>query len=329
MAKQPTSNEPPCPIYVVHGPEAYLKDHAVADVRHRALGADPDPLAYSHFGPNASLADVLDELRTLPLLSARRLVVVADADDFIKAHRAPLERYCAQPSTSASLLMICNTFDKRTRLYKAVSATGRITTCEPLKGSAVTTWIVQQAQTVHHKRIDSRTAAVLRRLVGDDLALLNNELCKLSLYLGERAAITVGDVDSLIGCHREEKVFGIAEALARRDAATALKLWEQAWVTERVAPQRAVGGLAWALRRNLEGKISALAGASYGQLARQFWKDPGEVKRLLEGVSLAELEQQMLALLHADLSVKSGASKTLQSAVERLILTRCMLPAAG
>ncbi|MEE8296191.1 MAG: hypothetical protein V3R26_00005, partial [Hyphomicrobium sp.] len=114
MAKQPTSNEPPCPIYVVHGPEAYLKDHAVADVRQRALGADPDPLAYSHFGPSASLADVLDELRTLPLLSARRLVVVADADDFIKAHRAPLERYCAQPSTSASLLLICNTFDKRT-----------------------------------------------------------------------------------------------------------------------------------------------------------------------------------------------------------------------
>ena len=64
-------------------------------------------------------------------------------------------------------------------------------------------------------------------------------------------------------------------------------------------------------------------------MARQFWKDPREVKRLLEGVSLAELEQQMLALLHADLSVKSGASKSLQSAVERLILTRCTLPAAG
>ncbi len=92
---------------------------------------------------------------------------------------------------------------------------------------------------------------------------------------------------------------------------------------------RSVGGLAWALRRNLEGKISSMAGTPYGQLARQFWKDPGEVKRLLEGVSLAELEQQLLALLHADLSVKSGASKTLQSAVERLILARCTLPAAG
>ena len=106
-------------------------------------------------------------------------------------------------------------------------------------------------------------------------------------------------------------------------------MWEQAWQTERVAPARAVGGLAWALRRNLEGKISAMAGTPYGQLARAFWKDPGEVKRLLEGVSLSELEQQMLALLHADMSVKSGASKTLQSAVERLILARCMLPAAG
>ncbi|MCH8964741.1 MAG: DNA polymerase III subunit delta, partial [Planctomycetes bacterium] len=313
MAKQPTANKPPCPIYVVHGPEVYLKDHALADVRHRALGADPDPLAYSHFGPNASLADVLDELRTLPLLAAYRLVIVADADDFIRAHREALERYCAKPSTSASLLLICNTFDKRTRLYKAVAATGRITTCEPLKGSAVTTWIVRQAQTVHHKRIDSRTAAVLRRLVGDELAMLDNELCKLSLYLGERPIITAPDVDSLIGCHREEKVFAVTDALDVGDVAGALSHWQQVLATDRAAPARALAGLAWGVRRLLEVSRQWRGGADLQALARSMYTDPQALRQRLQRVSLEQLESRQRDLLAADLDVKTGLT-TVESA---------------
>ena len=232
-------------------------------------------------------------------------------------------------STSASLLLICDSFDGRTRLYRVVQKIGNIVKCDPPKGAAIDTWIVRQSSTKYGKGLDARTAAMLRRLAGDALATLDSELLKLSIYVGERDAITTQDVDALIGRNREEKVFGIADALARRDAAQALDLWAQAWLTERSAPARAVGGLAWALRRNLDAKNSAAQGASYAQLARALWKDPSEAQRLLAGAPLEEFEQHLMALLRADLSMKSGPNELSHLPVEKLIVSRCAVPQAG
>ena len=66
----------PKPIYVVYGPESFLRDQAIARIRELTVGADPDPLACSEFDGDAELAEVLDELRTLPMLAPYRLVVV-------------------------------------------------------------------------------------------------------------------------------------------------------------------------------------------------------------------------------------------------------------
>ena len=50
-------------------------------------------------GDQASLADVLDEVRTLPFLARCRVVIVEGADPFVTAHRKELEAYAEKPST--------------------------------------------------------------------------------------------------------------------------------------------------------------------------------------------------------------------------------------
>lgn len=311
------------PVYVIEGPERYLKTQAVENVRRAVLGEDADPVACSVFSASAGLAEVFDELRTLPLLGGRRLIILEDADVFIREHRQAVERYCEQPSSSASLLMVCKSLGVNTKLYKIVQKGGLLISCEPPKGDAMAPWIARQSQAKYGKRMDPRTASLLRRLAGDDLATLDNELAKLAIYVGDRPAITVGDVDNLVGCHREEKVFGITEALARRDAPAALALWEQAWLTERTAPARAVGGLAWGLRRNLEGKAFVDQGGSYQELYPKFWKRSDEIKALLDGMSLAGFESQLRELARAERSVLSGMSRSLQVAVEKMIVSLC------
>lgn len=323
LAKQADTTDRTSPIYVICGPEEFLRRQALARVRHDVLGADPDPMACSEFEPAVRLGEVLDELRTLPLLAERRLVVVADADAFIKQHREALERYCGSPSACGTLLLVCRTFDKRTRLYKAVAKVGTILSCELEKRTDVAGWIVSQARAAYGKHVDRRAAQLLNRLVGDDLAMLDSELSKLAIYVGSRSMVSADDVDALVGRHREEKVFDIAISLVRGDGARALNAWAQAWVTERSAQPRAVGGLAWALRRNLEGKISLRQGAPIGQVARMFWKRPDEVRDLLEHASITQLEEHLLALLRCDVGIKVGAHASLQVPLENLIVTHC------
>src|SRR5208337_5323810 len=82
------SGQPQKPVYVVYGDDVYLRREVSAAIPRSVLGAEADELAVSRFeGDAASLADVMDELRTLPFFSRRRIVVVTAADPFVTRYR--------------------------------------------------------------------------------------------------------------------------------------------------------------------------------------------------------------------------------------------------
>jgi DNA polymerase III delta subunit len=172
---------------------------------------------------------------------------------------------------------------------------------------------------VHGKRLDGGGATRLRELVGDSLGALDNELSKLALYVGSRPAIAVADVEALVGHHREETVFAVLDAIAEGDPSRALQYWEQVLATDRAAPGRAVGGLAWGIRRLLSAKRALGDGAPLAQVARQHWTDPDIMRRRLDRVTIEDLERRLADLLEADLAAKTGFS-TVPRAVEKFIV---------
>src|SRR4051794_8193863 len=94
------------PLYVLAGDEAFLKRQALHVLRERALGADVDDQAVAlKAGDKATLAEVFDELDTVPFFFPRRLVVVDNADPFVTRYRADLERKVnALPATGILVL---------------------------------------------------------------------------------------------------------------------------------------------------------------------------------------------------------------------------------
>lgn len=307
------------PVYAVIGRDRFLCGEALAQVL-RILAQDMDDLGPMRFeGPQAELADVLDEVRTVSLLGNRRVVIVDDAGSFITAHRAALERYCAAPAQGGVLILMCQTLPKNTRLYRIINDNGAALHCEAPKGRAIVAWIVNHAQDRYDKRMSPAAAQRLRDHVGDAFGTLDSELSKLSAYVGECDEITPGDVGALTGHHREEKVFAVTDAMASNDPAGALRHWEQVLATDRAAPNRAIAGLAWGVRRLLEACRDWESGMSIRALATRMYTDPALLKRRLERVTTARLEAQQRDLLAADLAVKTGAS-TINSAVEKFIV---------
>ena len=111
------------PIYAVCGAEEFLKRQAVERITRNVLGNADPALALSEYdGAPAppELASVLDDLRTLPFLADRRLVIVRDADRFITLYREALEEYAAGPSPTGVLLMECKSLPGNTRLAKHI-----------------------------------------------------------------------------------------------------------------------------------------------------------------------------------------------------------------
>jgi len=309
-----------CPVTVVYGAEPLLKRETVCELVAGALGDSADSLGPSKFeGDRAELAEVLDEVRTLSLLGEMRVVVVEDADGFISRHRTALERYCAGPSDSGCLILVCKSFPASTRLSKAVKKLGGVIKCEAPRRAALFAWIDERARNVYRKRIDRVAASRLRDYVGDSLGMLDAELSKLSTYVGARLNIATADVDALVGNIREQTVFAITDAMAEGDARTALHHWERVLATDRAVPGRAIGGLAYGIRRLLDAHDAVANGTSVHALARQFWTEPAVLERRLSRVSRRRLEDQLCDLLEADVASKTGLSEV-SRAVERFII---------
>jgi len=325
MTDQTPTAEPILPVYVIYGPQEFLRRQRLAEVVRTVLGGQAMHMAVAeHDGQTAELADVLDEMRTLPFLAERRLVVVREADAFVSAHREALERYLQAPSPTGVLVLLCKRWPGNTRLARRVKTIGRAFKCEELKGRALVEWMLRHAESTYDKQLRNDAAWRLKDLIGTDLGRLDNELAKLALFVGQRASIAAADVEALVGTSRQERIFAVADAIVERDTGKALSLWQQVITTDRNAPFWALGGLAAGIRRMMTAQQMAAAGQSLGAIKSTlfYYDTPDQVRRRIERFSPGELQQHLRTLLDADLASKTGRG-SVERAVERFIVQVC------
>ncbi len=316
----------PIPVYAIFGSDNFLRLQTLDEVIEVVLGGDRQSMALAEFdGRSAELAEVLDECRTPSLLAPVRLVCVRQADAFVTTHRAALEKYLQSPSPTGVLVLVCEQWRSTTRLHKLVAEIGRNLPCDPPKRrNDLVSWITNHARRAHQCQLHNTAAHRLADLVGDELGIVDMELAKLATFVAPRTSIGIADVESLVGASRVEKVFGITDAIARRDAPRALALWDQVLATDRAAPYRSVGGLAYGFRQLIEAKRLVAQGLTVAQAKQKtrIWTDPAGLKQQLDRFSLGQWRDHLVQLLRIDTGSKSGLG-TVRSSVEKLIVQLC------
>ncbi len=268
-----------------------------------------------------TLAGVLDGLQTLPFLSPRRVIAIRDADKFISAHRERLERYCEKPSPTGVLLLECRSFPKTTRLYKSiVAAGGEVVECKKLSGRALLDFALAEAQRLG-KRFERGAAERLADLLGPDQGLCAMEIEKLAMFVGERPTITIADVSEMVGQSREEKIFAVMDAAAAGDSAGAVRLWRSTLATDPAAEYRAVGGIAFVLRKWLEAQDLHAQGQPIGAIAPKvmMWGKDQQLRTLLQRLPAPRMRALLAQLADSDAQSKSG-TRTIENAVEALLI---------
>ena len=325
-AGQSNVTQEPRPVYAIFGSDDFLRRRALRQTIDQVLGADRDPMSVVEFdGPTAELAEVLDACRTMSLMAPMTVTCVRDADDFISEHRKAIERYLQSPSPTSVLVMVLNKkLSRSTLLYKEIEKIGENIPCEPPKSYELPKWVVGQARTEYDCGIDSGAARRLVELAGDDMGRLDTELAKLSTYVSPRQSIRTSDVETLVGAWRVEKVFGITDAITRKDARGALLLWDQVLANDRGAPYLAIGGLAHGFRRLAAAKNLMEQGVPVADAARQtgFRFNPSGLKAQLDRFSASEWQDHLVQLLRIDMGSKRGLGDV-RSAVEKLIVELC------
>ncbi len=316
------------PLVVIFGEDEHRKAQRRREVLDELLppGVDRGMALAEYDGQRSdeqggpTLANVMDDLATLPFLADRRVVVVVDADRFITQHREALERYVARPFPSGALVLIARSFPKTTRLYKATLASGRVIECAALRGRELVEHVQQQAQALR-KRLGPGVADRLIELVGPDAGLLAAELEKLALYAADRPTITAEDVAELVGLTREERIFAVMDAAALGRLSEAIELWRQVLATDSAAAFRAVGGVAFVLRRWLAAHRMAADGLSAAAIAPKvmMWRRERELETILRRLPALRVQQMLAGLATLDAQAKTGL-RSIEAGVERLLL---------
>jgi len=314
----------PVPVYVLCGTDPYLLGKARSAVRERTLGqADPGLALVEFDGAEAETADVLDALRTLPLLADRRLVLIRHADAFLNADtRPPLEKYLAAPSPTGVLCLEVASWNPSTRIGKKVAEIGLLVACEADRPNKIPRWLQQEAERQFGKRLTFEGARMLQAFLGSDFAALTHALDALALYVGKDERIEATHVDALVARGHHERVWALCDAVAEGRIARALELLEVFWTEGMAAPQ--IVGLLRPTYRQLI-RVRALAETMGLEAAMDRARVPraalDRVRRAVDRFSSDDLADAYQALVDADLAAKTRPDDRM--AMETLIHRLC------
>jgi len=324
MAKRSTPKTSPLSadsrIVVFHGKDAMRQRLYLQQLREKLEEAHGRIETIDFDGKTVELAEVLDELRGYSLLQQHKLVVVDEAEPFIKTNRQALERYAAQPVDHATLVLRPGSWQASTKLGKAIDAVGAVVACEPPTEGEAVQWVMNRARHQYGRLLEKPAAQLMVDRLGVDLARLESELSKITLLGQSQEPIREGEVAEHVGKSSDEQAWAAQEAVLQslqngssREAIAAIH--ELIELANQPAPL-VMYFVADLMRKLVLGAMMRRAGISEGQLMKQL-KVFGPRQRPFAAVLRRLDEQTLRHLLHEvvqwDARAKTGLGEPVRN----------------
>lgn len=306
-------------ITLVTGPEEFLAERTVQQVRAACRKADPEAELSETVADQLTMA-TLGELAAPSLFSSTRCVVVRKLEDLPEESVAGLLDYAAAPAEDVALVLVHSGGAKGsgvlTRLRK-VGAVSEVKTAA-LTAREYPNFVTNELRT-HKVKIDADAAAFLVQAVGQDLRSLAAAASQLAGDF-EGRPITIDMVKTYFGGRAEAKSFAVADHALDGQAAKALE--ELRWALDGGTPAVLVtSALAGGLRGLAKFK-SAPRGMRNADLMREVGVPSWKLDRLRgqsRGWDEAGIARAIRVVAAADAEIK-GKAHDASYALEKMVL---------
>jgi DNA polymerase III subunit delta len=239
MARTKKTGAPAAALLI--GPESYDRRR----IKEALTAGFPEGSVAEHDLMETSLADVVDDARSLSLFASERLVWVANAEAALPRGKAAaaeedegegapgdasiLADYLRDPTPGVSLIFEAARFDfdgddkrKQERVRKFYAGVGEVVDLRRYSADDA----LGEARTLARGaglRLDASALGLLVEALGADMARIATEIEKLALYAGSRE-LTADDIAALAPEARATTIFALVGALGRRDRTRALEI---------------------------------------------------------------------------------------------------------
>ena len=220
-----TKQEKIYPVYLFYGKENYLKEDILKKLRNRLIDPAYRELNYKVFyGEKLSINEVINDLKTLPLMSEHKLVVIKEAEKINKNDETKLVNYFNRLSLKnifSTLIIIYKENRPNKELITAIRRVGIATNFSITDKAKLTLWIKSKFRQ-SNKKITQEALFYLQSIVGSDLGRLFNEIEKIDIYTKDKKVVEKEDVMISIGGSESVNIFKVLDSIGDKDIKNAI-----------------------------------------------------------------------------------------------------------
>ena len=206
------------PVTVLKSSHSLLVEEFVEKLKEDLSVTYPKLLFESKNLDEASLSEIAEDARTLPMFHEKKLIVVKGYDGLGKDDLDLLNEYAASPPSS-SVLVLLSGGSRKNRVKPAKS----IKLVDLDSGSSIDREIKRLAEKLGIV-LAPGAAGFIKTMLGEDMNLIRNELEKISLYVEGKKSIGERELRGLMEKRSTENVFSLSTALSNRDLRGSLRI---------------------------------------------------------------------------------------------------------
>jgi DNA polymerase-3 subunit delta len=300
------------PAYFLLGEEPALRRRALECIRSAFNEDDGMPGTVVQLdGARATVSEIVDEARSLPLFSLMvegpaRLVWVRDADRLAASDVAELAAYFEAPVAATCIVFEAGKVDKRKVIFKTIAKAAVLVDCEPPKReSDVAIWIEATLRNRGYA-IEPDAVAYLLQMAGTRITVLEQELEKVMLYVGDSGTVHTTDLEGIMGRTREHSIFELTDALVRADHVAALHLLN-ILLDDGESPIGVLAMVGWICRQLVVASDLTASGCSRKEAMEGIagrWQQRGEILDRARRAERSALVQTLVGCAETDIFIK-------------------------
>lgn len=296
-------------LYLFTGQEDFLIEQAVLKACSQWLKDDSSGLNRDRFdGETHSISEIASALRTAPFLSASRVVQIDHISSFSAKEQTELAEALQDLPSGTHVLLVWGKEwrrdDAKKPLVETIQAKGQVVIFWPLFPEAAARWVVSRAKE-YRKSISPEAAVWLVQQQGEGLRGLDQEIQKVSAYVGERPQIELEDLHASFGYEKASSPFEWVSAVRGKETGRSLQLLKNL-LAEGEAPLMLLALVSRGLRDWLTAKNS---GENAAMMTMRFHLRRGEENKFFRDLGRwteSDLLEGIRLCLDVEQGIKSG-----------------------
>lgn len=215
------------PIYLLMGEESFFIDRLCEQLAGSILSeAERSFNQITLYGKDSDAGTVVNYCRQMPMMGAYEVIILKEAQQLRDIDKLSL--YTTKPSAT-TILIVCHkekNVDKRSSLYKSVSANGVVFESIRPRDYEIGPWLSEYVGSKGCS-ITPKGLAMLTDHLGTDVSKISNEITKLLVSLPEGTKqITEVHIEENVGISKDFNNFELCKAVVTRDVKRALTIAE-------------------------------------------------------------------------------------------------------